>query len=54
MKFLNEKRKMTLIYPRLQIVHLRVEDDAILHWSSQNKIKKRRVFFINCVKNTFT
>lgn len=51
MKFLNEKKNYFDI-SQLQIVHLRIEDDAILHWSSQNKMKRGEFFHKLCEKYT--
>ena len=49
MEYLNEKKNHFDI-SQLQIVHLRVEDDAILHWSSINKMRGGNFFHKLCEK----
>ena len=49
MKFINSKTDINKV-GKLNIVHLRLEDDAILHWSSINKMKKEVFFNKLCEK----
>ena len=53
MKFLNSiVKKNTSSYNNIHVIHLRIEDDAIEHWSKANKLTTQK--FRNLLVNKYT